>query len=614
LQSFLRTQPILRQVLATAAVLLALLAAVIVWSAFRTRDERADEVEAEAGTVARTAAALLNEYFASLDAMASTLAHDPEIRALEAAASTNTLRAVVAEQPLVGNITLRGRDGTLVASGVVFASPAPPPSEITLQALRTGRPAVSQLVLGPILQRRTLLFAYPVRGDRGGLVGVLTIGVELTRLEALFARLPLPEGSVVALADQQNLILARSVDSRKYIGSALEGTKGAGPTSFQTDADGVQRFHGSATVERGPWRLTVAIPRTEVLKRLAPVWRRNLSITGAALVCVISLTLWISWHTAFDLRRLQHAARRIASGDLSPPEKKPARNLEMDQLQSSFAIMAERLRDARDSLEQQFEQERKMREAVQTLQRQVVRQERLAAVGLLVSGIAHELNNPLQAIVGTVELMEREPGLPDSLIDSIAFAKTQSIRANDIIRSLARFSRHGSGNTAALVDVRDVIADVLQLRKRELDSLSISVDVDARSGRAVLASFAELEQVVLNFVINAQQAIEATGRRQGRIRIRLADTGKKVRLDVSDDGKGVRPEDEQKLFQPFFTTKPVGYGTGLGLSVSYGIIEAHGGVMGYMTNEWGGATFFFELPAAVDNHAQTSNDGAALLH
>ena len=141
MKDFLRTQPILRQVLATAAVLLALLAAVIVWSAFRTRDERAEEVEAEAGTIARTAAALLNEYFASLDAMASTLAHDPEIRALEAAASTNTLRAVVAEQPLVGNITLRGRDGTLVASGVVFASPAPPPSEITLQTLRTGRPS-----------------------------------------------------------------------------------------------------------------------------------------------------------------------------------------------------------------------------------------------------------------------------------------------------------------------------------------------------------------------------------------------------------------------------------------------------------------------------------------
>ena len=76
----------------------------------------------------------------------------------------------------------------------------------------------------------------------------------------------------------------------------------------------------------------------------------------------------------------------------------------------------------------------------------------------------------------------------------------------------------------------------------------------------------------------------------------MFDAGKKVRLEVQDDGPGVSPEDEPKLFQPFFTTKPVGKGTGLGLSVSYGIIESYGGVIGHRSNEWGGATFFFELP------------------
>ncbi|HUK35772.1 MAG TPA: PDC sensor domain-containing protein, partial [Vicinamibacterales bacterium] len=195
--SFLRTQPILRQVLSAAAALVLLLGVVVAWSAFKTRAERAGELQGEAGTIARTAAALLNEYFVSLDAMAATLAHDPEIRALDASAGTNTLRAIVPEQPLVGNITLRNRDGTLVASGVPVASPAPPPSDISLQVLRTGRPAVSQLVIGPILRRRTLLFAYPVRGDHEDAASVLTISVELPRLEALFSRLALPQGSVV---------------------------------------------------------------------------------------------------------------------------------------------------------------------------------------------------------------------------------------------------------------------------------------------------------------------------------------------------------------------------------------------------------------------------------
>src|SRR6185436_7154217 len=116
------------------------------------------------------------------------------------------------------------------------------------------------------------------------------------------------------------------------------------------------------------------------------------------------------------------------------------------------------------------------------------------------------------------------------------------------------------------------------------------------------------EQVALNFVINAQQAIEAAGRPTGRISIRVFDTEKRVRVEVDDDGPGVSAKDEPKLFQPFFTTKPVGQGTGLGLSVSYGIIESYGGTIGYRSNEWGGATFYFELPAG-DSSTPIRQDG-----
>ena len=122
------------------------------------------------------------------------------------------------------------------------------------------------------------------------------------------------------------------------------------------------------------------------------------------------LALWISWQTALDLNRLRRIAQLIAEGDFSPPEQGSPHNLESGQLQESFVVMAARLREARATHAQQLEEERKMREAVQSLQRQVVRQERLAAVGVLVSGVAHELNNPLQAVLGTIELLERAPG------------------------------------------------------------------------------------------------------------------------------------------------------------------------------------------------------------
>jgi two-component system NtrC family sensor kinase len=241
-----------------------------------------------------------------------------------------------------------------------------------------------------------------------------------------------------------------------------------------------------------------------------------------------------------------------------------------------------------------------------------VRQERLAAVGLLVSGIAHELNNPLQAILGTIEVVERQPDIPAEVVDDIAQVKAQSNRARDIIRNLSRFSKQ-QASAPSLVDLRDVISSVVQLRKRELDSAAISLDIETSSVEHVLAAFAEIEQVVLNFVVNAQQAIVGTARRSGRILIKLTDDSRKARLEVWDDGPGVPADHEQKLFQPFFTTKPVGAGTGLGLSVSYGIIDAYGGSTGYFKNEWGGATFFIELPIASDTEPRSADDGAAVL-
>jgi C4-dicarboxylate-specific signal transduction histidine kinase len=378
-----------------------------------------------------------------------------------------------------------------------------------------------------------------------------------------------------------------------------------------TGVDGITRVFGNSLVDRGPWLVSVGIPRSVAAERARPMWRRNLTISaiGVGGMFLIALSLASGLHA--QLNGLRSAAQRIASGDLTPPARHTAANRELAELQDAFITMAANLRQTRDALDHQIEQERKMHEAMQSLQRQVVRQERLAAVGLLVSGVAHELNNPLQAILGTAELLERHPEIGKELLDEVAFVKTQAGRAREIIRNLSRFSSQQSG-PPSLVDLRDVVAEVVQLRQGDLDSALISLDVEPGSTRRVYANFTELEQVTLNFVINAQQAIESGNRQKGRILVRLVDVGRRVRLEVSDDGPGVRPHDEAKLFQPFFTTKPVGKGTGLGLSVSYGIIDSYGGSIGHHSNEWGGATFFFELPAA--DLPAGSDDRSAVLH
>jgi C4-dicarboxylate-specific signal transduction histidine kinase len=616
---FLRTQPILRQVAVAAALLLLPVVVAAVWSGNRLRLERADEVEAEAGRLATTATALLAEHFASLDGMASLLVRHPAVVAMDAGAARPVFARLLSEQPLLSNVVLRDANARLVLTMVDGGAAGLPPAPVIVQVLETGRPAVSQVEVGPLTRRPLVMLAYPMPTGPGStrVAGVLGISLNLERLERLFANLSLPSGSIVTLVDRNGRVIARSQDSAKFIGAQFgppREPKDVPRTFLLKEVDGVERFHGNAVIDRGPWLLSVAIPRSEVFARVAPTYRRNILLLSVTALLLVALGVWLARRFVRDLTQLRNAAVRIAGGDLSPPDVSLSSNLELAQVQDAFANMALRLRDARDALDRQFEQERKMREMLQSLQRQVVRQERLTAVGLLVSGVAHELNNPLQAILGTIELLERHRDLPPEVLAEIAFVKTQSGRAREIIRNLSRFSNQQPG-PETLVDMRDVIAEVVQLRTVDLAKTSIVLDVATSSVRKVNANFTELEQVTLNFVINAQQAIEAAQRSPGRILIRLIDSGRNVRLEVADNGPGVRPDDEPKLFQPFFTTKPVGKGTGLGLSVSYGIIDSYGGAIGYLRNDWGGATFFFELPAAGSQSPDTgsTNDRTAVL-
>ncbi len=600
----LKDQPIRRQVVAATCALLVPFAIAAAWSANRTRLEHESEVLEQAGSIAATAAAYLNQYLTGLDSMASALVRHPAVMTLDRAQGDPLFAAVLRDQPLILNILLSDRGGRIKGTGVAAGAL----DEVSADAMAyvnevvsSGKPVVSDLMTGKLSGKPTVVLAYPVRDAGGTLVGVLALGLNLTSLQMLFNDVPLPEGSVITLADASGRVLARSRDAERFIGQPT-GVQPAQPrdvprTQVRTGLDGVDRFYGNAAVDRGPWLLSVGIPTSVALARAAPLFRRNLAVATTAIVAVLLLSLGLSGLLSGGVNRVRLAVQRIADGDLSPPAPIPVPNLELAQLHDAFITMAASLRETHSALDHQIEQERKMRETVQSLQRQVVRQERLAAVGVLVSGVAHELNNPLQAILGTAELLERQARLSADALEEIAFIKTQSGRAREIIRNLSRFSSQQPG-PPTLVDLCDVVEEVVQLRRRDLDSAAIALVIDTPATRKVYANFTEIEQVTLNFVINAQQSIESSGRTNGRILIRVYDAGKKVRLEVHDDGPGVGPEDEPKLFQPFFTTKPVGKGTGLGLSVSYGIIESYGGAIGYRPNDWGGATFFFELPVA----------------
>jgi C4-dicarboxylate-specific signal transduction histidine kinase len=615
----LSTQPIRRQIVAITCLLFVPFGLLVAWSADRSRAEREAELQEQSASLAAMAAAYLNQFLSAFDSMASGLVRHPAVTSLDRERCDELFATILAEQPLLLNVLLTDTQGKIEGTGLRGTEAIGNILDMPYvkDVVQMGKPVVSELTTGQLSGKPTIILAYPVFDSRRAVIGALGFGVNLERLQSVFKSIPLPESSVITVTDSASRVLARSLDAERYIGTIAESKplapRDVAPSQVRAGLDGIPRFYGNATIERGPWLLSVGIPVSVAATRLGPLWRRNLAIVFGSIATVLFLSLWLSHRLSAGLGSLRLAAQRIAGGDLSPPDREPATTLELTELQESFVAMAANLRQTHHALDHQVEQERKMREALQSLQRQVVRQERLAAVGLLVSGVAHELNNPLQAILGTAELLERERALSPEALEEIAFVKTQSGRAREIIRNLSRFSSQHSG-PPSLVDLRDVIAEVVQLRGRDLANGAIVLDVDAASTRSVHANFTELEQVTLNFVINGQQSIESTGRRRGRILIRLLDTGRRIRLEVHDDGHGVTPEDEPKLFQPFFTTKPVGKGTGLGLSVSYGIIDSYGGTIGYHRNIWGGATFFFELPVADEAATTDRHDRASLLH
>ncbi len=476
------------------------------------------------------------------------------------------------------------------------------------QVAATRKPRVSPLLGKPGGTVHAVVLAYPIVSD-GGAVGVLGLSVHLEALERVLASIPLPEGSVVTLTDANSVVVARSLDAARYVGRAatMDGTPRSPydvpASTVLTGVDGVERVFGNGVVDRGPWLASVGIPTAVAWRRTLPIYWRNFAVSAGSTILVVALTVIFvrRWLRAFG--HLDDTARRISSGDLSPIEPKPMPTAEMERLQETIAGMITSLRSARESIAAQVDDERRMRQEVQSLQQQVIRQERLAAIGVLVSGVAHELNNPLQAILGFAELLQMQEGIPEQARKELRLIQKESARASAIIRNLQRFGRQALDPSP--VRLHDVVASVLELRHRKLEESDITVAVDERSRGLVMAVFTELQQVLLNFAINAEQSILHSNPERRQITIRTGDRDGWAWVELEDSGPGVPPADEAKLFQPFYTTKPVGEGTGLGLSVSYDIIRSHNGRIGYRRAASGGAVFFFELPMAQQGTRHT---------
>jgi GAF domain-containing protein len=244
-----------------------------------------------------------------------------------------------------------------------------------------------------------------------------------------------------------------------------------------------------------------------------------------------------------------------------------------------------------------YESVRDNLERLRATQSQLVQAAKMAAIGELVSGVAHELNNPLSVIIGYGQLLLARD-LPVAMRRPVELMVSQSDRMAKIVKNLLLFARQRSPERMP-VDLNEVVEQTLLLRQHQLELAGITVERDLQPGLPSIPGDAQhLQQVVLNLLLNAEQAIlEARSGQRIVLRTFRRPDGRVV-AQISDDGPGIPADALSRVFEPFFTTKEVGVGTGLGLSVSYGIIEEHGGRL-HVESRPGATTFTMEFPAPL---------------
>ncbi len=229
------------------------------------------------------------------------------------------------------------------------------------------------------------------------------------------------------------------------------------------------------------------------------------------------------------------------------------------------------------------------------MQEQLMITDRLASIGELASGTAHELNNPLTSVIGFSQLlMERD--IPEDIKEDLSLVHSEAQRAAGIVKNLLAFARKHAP-VKQPTQINSVIGDVLKLRAYEQKVSNIQVERRLAAGLPeIMADYFQIQQVFLNIIINAEYFMsEAHGK--GTLTITSEKANNAIRVSFVDDGPGVPEEHLPRIFSPFFTTKEVGRGTGLGLSICHGIVAEHGGQIYARNHAGGGATFIVELPA-----------------
>lgn len=229
------------------------------------------------------------------------------------------------------------------------------------------------------------------------------------------------------------------------------------------------------------------------------------------------------------------------------------------------------------------------------LQKQLMQSEKLSALGQMIAGVAHQLNNPLAGILGYTQLL-LEQDLPTAVRDDIDVILKETKRCKTIVQNLLTFARKEKSQQTR-IDVNNLLRNLLILQEYQLEFDSVElVEELAVDLPSIIGDEHQLQQVFLHLIYNARRALESSEKSQRKLTVKTDRLQDSIRILIEDNGKGILPEDQDKIFDPFFTTKDISKGSGLGLSMCYGIIESHQGKLRVESDYGQGSIFVIELP------------------
>lgn len=601
--------------LAVATVLIGLLLTTLVAVQLQIEDQTRATLRAELQVTGTVFERLLRERSDVLVAGARLLASDFALKRAIATYDPATLDSVAQNhQQRIGVDLLWITDEAGTLAGDSRGGSRPKGSVATLpvvaDALRTGDAASTVGVLDGELLR---LVCVPVLGV--DLIGFLVLGDRID--DATAQELHTSTGSHVAFVSGDRVLAASAPPpTRAALETILPVTPGP---DFLAEIEGTRYFSLAIEVPARNATPVVALLQRSYDSALAPLVRlrsRILLIGLGALAIGLLVALWIAQGITSPVQKLVAGTRQISEGNLGY-HVDAERDDELGSLARSFNAMSEGLAHRERALTAlNAELEDRVRERTAALessyrdlkaaQVQLVQAEKMASLGVLVAGVAHEINNPVTFVANNIdpmkerltELRERarlhpEMGLDAPLEELGEIADLigeGALRTAGIVEDLRNFSRL-SGEQTSGVDVHESIESCLRLlRPRWADRITIERDLGALPPIEAVAG--QINQVLMNVLANACDAIEGSG----TIRITTRAEDGHVRLSVRDDGAGIPAESLERIFDPFYSTKAQGKGTGLGLAITHGIVTAHGGEIRVASEPGKGAEIVVRLP------------------